>query len=139
MVYVLNLDGQPLMPTERHGKVRRLLKAGKAKIIKRCPFTIQLLYQTGNITQNINLGIDAGSKHIGVSATTQNKVLYESDIELRTDTTKLIATRRYHGTHADVRQLPEGTYIMKSLNRKGVTHRLGFFMIKRKNANVSAS
>lgn len=94
MVYVLNLDGQPLMPTERHDKVRRLLKAGKAKIIKRCPFTIQLLYQTGNITQNINLGIDAGSKHIGVSATTQNKVLYESDIELRTDTTKLIATRR---------------------------------------------
>lgn len=52
---------------------------------------------------------------------------------------ELIATRRFQGTHADVRQLPEGTYIMKSLNRKGVTHRLGFFMIKRKNANVSAS
>lgn len=26
MVYVLNNDGQPLMPTNRHGKVRRLLK-----------------------------------------------------------------------------------------------------------------
>lgn len=44
MVYVLNINGQPLMPTQRHGKVRRLLKAGKAKVIKRCPFTIQLLY-----------------------------------------------------------------------------------------------
>lgn len=46
MVYVLNINGQPLMPTQRHGKVRRLLKAGKAKVIKRCPFTIQLLYET---------------------------------------------------------------------------------------------
>jgi len=25
MVYVLSIDGKPLMPTERHGKVRRLL------------------------------------------------------------------------------------------------------------------
>ena len=24
MVYVLNIDGQPLMPTSRYGKVRRL-------------------------------------------------------------------------------------------------------------------
>ena len=34
MVYVLNINGQPLMPTQRHGKVRRLLKAEKAKVIK---------------------------------------------------------------------------------------------------------
>lgn len=44
MVYVQNKDGQPLMPTERYGKVRRLLNTGKAKVIKRCPFTIRLLY-----------------------------------------------------------------------------------------------
>lgn len=46
MVYVLSKDGQPLMPTNRHGKVRHLLKDGKAKVFKRCPFTIQLLYNT---------------------------------------------------------------------------------------------
>ena len=40
MVYVLNKNGQPLMPTNRHGKVKHLLKDGKAKVIKRCPFTI---------------------------------------------------------------------------------------------------
>ena len=93
MVYVLNKDGQPLMPTNRHGKVRRLLKTNKAKVIKRCPFTIQLLYDTTNHTQDITLGVDAGSKHIGLSATTEDKVLFEADVELRNDISKLLEAR----------------------------------------------
>lgn len=94
MIYVLDIDGNPLMPTERHGKVRRLLKEKKAKVVKRCPFTIQLLYDSTRYVQEINLGIDAGSKHIGVSATTKEKVLYEADVELRNDIVDLISTRR---------------------------------------------
>ena len=94
MVYVLNTDGQPLMPTNRYGKVRHLLEDGKAKVIKRCPFTIQLLYKGTNYTQPISLGIDAGSKHIGVSATIEDKVLYEADVELRNDIVELLSTRR---------------------------------------------
>jgi len=46
MVYVISKTGHPLMPSMRHGKVRRMLKTGKAKVVKRCPFTIQLLYDT---------------------------------------------------------------------------------------------
>ena len=76
MVYVLDINGQPLMPTTRHGKVRHLLKEKKAKVIKRCPFTIQLLYKSTPYTQPITLGVDAGSKHVGLSATTETKVLY---------------------------------------------------------------
>ena len=57
MVYVINKNGQPLMPTERHGKVRRLLKIGKAKVIKRCPFTIQLLYATTDFVHLVACGI----------------------------------------------------------------------------------
>lgn len=94
MVYVLNTDGQPLMPTNRYGKVRHLLKDGKAKVVKRCPFTIQLLYESDNQTQPVSLGIDAGSKHIGISATTESKVLYEADVELRNDIVDLLSTRR---------------------------------------------
>ena len=94
LVYVLNKDGQPLMPTGRCGKVRRLLRDKKAKIVKRCPFTIQLLYEADTNTQPITLGIDAGSKHIGVSATTEDNVLYEADVELRDDIVKLLSTRR---------------------------------------------
>ncbi len=82
------------MPAKHHGKVRRMLKNGQAKLVKRCQFTIQLLYDTTNYTQPINLGIDAGSKHIGLSATTENKELYSADVELRNDTVDLISTRR---------------------------------------------
>lgn len=99
MVYVLNQDGQPIMPTVNHAKVRVLLKKGKAKVIRRCPFTIQLLYPCDNQTQPISLGVDAGSKHIGLSATTKGdnlraKVLYESDVTLRNDIVELLSTRR---------------------------------------------
>lgn len=94
MVYVLNIDGQPLMPTNRHGKVRRLLKSGQAKVVSRCPFTIQLLYENTNHTQPVSLGVDAGSKTIGLSATTKDKVLYESEVTLRGDVVELLSTRR---------------------------------------------
>ena len=94
MVYVLNQNGQPLMPTENHAKVRVLLKQGKVKVVNKCPFTIQLLYSSTNYTQKVTLGVDSGSKHIGISVTTKNKVLFESDVELRNDIVDLISTRR---------------------------------------------
>ena len=93
LVYVLNKNGQPLMPCES-SKARKLLKQNKAKVIKREPFTIQLLYGSSGYKQGINLGVDAGSKHIGLSATTEKKELYASDIELRNDIVGLIATRK---------------------------------------------
>ena len=94
LVYVISINGQPLMPTERAGKVRRLLRDGKAKVLKRCPFTIQLLYETGAEVQEISLGVDAGSKHIGLSATTEGKVLFEADVQLRNDIVDLLSTRK---------------------------------------------
>ena len=94
MVYVLNENGQPLMPTENHAKVRVLLKQGKAKVVNNCPFTIQFLYSSTNYTQYVTLGVDAGSKHIGLSATTDDRELYAADVELRNDIVKLLATRR---------------------------------------------
>ena len=94
LIYVLDINGQPLMPTSRCGKVRRLLKTNKAKVIKRCPFTIQLNYETTNYKQEITLGIDAGSKTIGVSASTNTKELYAGEVELRNDIVNLLSTRR---------------------------------------------
>ena len=82
------------MPTENHAKVRVLLKQGKAKVVRRTPFTIQLLYSSTNYTQDITLCVDAGSKHIGLSATTENKELYAADVTLRTDVVDLLSTRR---------------------------------------------
>ena len=94
VVYVLNKDGLPLMPTHKLGKVRHLLKDGKAKVVKRSPFTIQLNYECDNYIQPITLGVDAGSKHIGLSASTKKQELYCSDVELRDDVVELLSTRR---------------------------------------------
>ena len=96
MVYVINVDGKPLMPTKRHGHVRRMLKNRKAKVIRLNPFTIQLLYETTDFVQPIILGIDAGSKTIGVSASTETKELYAAEVEVRTDVTKNLAERRQY-------------------------------------------
>ena len=131
--YVINADGNPLMPTERCGKVRRLLKEGKAIVSKRCPFTIQLLYQADNNLQEISLGVDAGSKTIGVSATTENKVLYEGEVQLRTDVVDLLSTRRearrarrnrktrYRQPRFDNRKKEDG-WLAPSIRQKIETH-----------------
>lgn len=94
MVYVQDIDGSPLMPTTRHGKVRRLLKANKATVVNLCPFTIRLLYDTTGYKQEITLGVDAGTKHVGLSATTKSKELYASEVVLRNDVVDLLSTRR---------------------------------------------
>ena len=94
-VYVLNMRGQPLMPTSP-AKARRLLKAGKAKVVKRTPFTIQLTYPTGEAKQSITLGVDGGAKHIGISSSTKKAELFASEVELRQDISKNIAERKEH-------------------------------------------
>lgn len=94
MVYVIDKEGQALMPTERFGKVRRLLKNSLVHVVCRIPFTIQLDYETTYFVQPISLGVDAGSKHIGISATTSEKELYAADVELRNDIVEKLSTRR---------------------------------------------
>ena len=96
MVYVIGFDGKPLMPTERHGKVRRMLRDRLAKVVRKAPFTIQLFYPSTYYTQDITLGVDAGSKHVGLSASTAKKELYAADVELRDDVTSHLADRRQY-------------------------------------------
>ncbi|XWN53739.1 RNA-guided endonuclease IscB [Anoxybacillus flavithermus] len=92
-MYVINKHGNPLMPCSPR-KARILLKNKKAKVVKRTPFTIQLLYGSSGYKQPISLGVDTGTKHVGLSATTKNQVLLEAEVQLRTDIQELLATRR---------------------------------------------
>lgn len=94
MVYVLSNTGTSLMPTERFGKVRRMLQGGLAVVVRREPFTIRLTYDTTDHTQPVTLGVDAGTVHVGLSATTENKELFTAEVTLRTDIVKLLAQRR---------------------------------------------
>lgn len=94
-VYIISKDGQPLMPTTRFGKVRRLLRDKKAKVIRRCPFTIKLLYEPESlVVQEAVLGQDTGSKHVGTACIVDDKVLYQSEVTLRNDIKKKIDNRR---------------------------------------------
>lgn len=93
MVYVLNINKEPLMPCTK-AKARKLLKENKAVIVDYTPFTIQLTFECENQTQDITLGVDAGSKMVGLSATTTEKELFSSEVELRTDIVDKLSTRR---------------------------------------------
>ena len=95
LVYVLKQNGQPFMPTERFGKVRRLLKEGKAKVVRREPFTIKLLYETEtDVVQECYCGVDTGSKYVGVAVVGNDRVLYQSQTELRSDIKRKMDRRR---------------------------------------------
>ena len=95
MVYILTKENKPLMPTNRHGHVRRLLKAGKAKVVRRCPFTIKLLYYTPDIVQELTLGVDTGSSVIGTAVSTDDgKIVYTSKVTIRNDIKEKMDRRR---------------------------------------------
>ena len=94
MIYVRSAEGMVLMPTERCGKIGYLLRHGKAHVVSRVPFVVQLDYDSTTYTQDVSLGIDAGSKHIGVSASSEKNEMLAAQVELRNDIVKLISTRR---------------------------------------------
>jgi len=93
LVYVINKYGKPLMPCSPR-KARILLKLGKAKVIKRTPFTIKLLYGSSGYKQSLTHGVDTGSDKIG-SAVVNDKeeVVYMSEITIRNDITKTMKER----------------------------------------------
>lgn len=131
-IYVLNRHGQPLMPCHPR-KARLLLKMGKAKVKRMVPFTIQLLYGSSGYKQDVSLGVDAGTRHIGVSATTEQTVLLEAEVQPRTDIQKLLATRgqfrrarrsrktRYRPARFQNRKKPEG-WLAPSVQHKVDAH-----------------
>lgn len=92
-VYIINKHGKPLMPCSPR-KARLLLKQKKAKVVRRTPFTIQLLYGSSGYKQPVSLGVDMGTRHVGISATTEKDVLFEAEAQLRTDIVDLLAIRR---------------------------------------------
>lgn len=114
-------------------KARILLKEGKAKVVNREPFTIQLLYGSSGYRQNVTLGVDAGSKVIGVSATTDKKELFSAEVVLRNDIVKLLSERRelrrsrrnrktrYRQSRFLNRRKPEG-WLAPSVENKIQTH-----------------
>lgn len=95
MVYVINKNGNPLMPC-KESKARHLLRDGKAKVIKRSPFTIKLLWDCEENVQEVVAGMDTGSKTIGCAVVANGKVIYQSEVQVRQDVfTKMEQRKMY--------------------------------------------
>lgn len=133
MIYVRSKDGKVLMPTERCGKIGYLLRHGKAHVASRVPFIVQLDYESSTYTQDVSLGIDAGSKHIGVSASSEKKELIAAQVDLRSDIVNLLSTRRelrrtrrnrktrYRKARFDNRKKKDG-WLAPSIEQKVASH-----------------
>lgn len=92
-VYVISNEDHPLMPCEPV-IARLLLKSKRAKVIRREPFTIKLLYETTSYTQELTLGVDTGSGTIGTAVIDEEcNVLYMSEVQVRNDISKKMVQR----------------------------------------------
>jgi len=141
MVYVLSKEGVSLMPTERHGKVRRMLKDGRAKVVKARPFTIQLAYETTCYTQPITLGMDTGYVVVGISAVSAGKELLSAECTLLKGQAKRNIERvmyrrqrrnrlRYRAPRFNNRRKPEG-WLAPSIRHKLDSHLRLVGMVKK--------
>jgi len=83
------------MPTNP-ANARILLKQGKAKVIQRTPFTIQLLYETTEHIQPVTVGIDDGGIHVGIAAVSHGQSLFQQEVVLRSDIKSKLDTRRQY-------------------------------------------
>jgi len=92
-VYVRNKNGKPLMPC-KPAKARKLLREEKAKVVNRCPFTIQLLWDCEENVQEVTVGIDKGSHITGFSCVGNGKILMSGEIHHRTDIKDKMDARR---------------------------------------------
>src|SRR6266699_3513879 len=94
-VYVRNQDGMPLMPCTP-AKARKLLRAGRAKVVERCPFTIQLGWPCEGHVQEVTLGIDKGSHVTGMGCVVNHESLLTAEMHHRLDGKEKMEARRNH-------------------------------------------
>jgi hypothetical protein len=92
-VYVRNQDGHPLMPCTP-AKARKLLREGRASVVKYCPFTIQLGWQCEGGVQEVWAGIDKGSSVTGIACVGNGKVLFSGEVHHRQDVKEKMSDRR---------------------------------------------
>ena len=87
-VFVISKNGERLMPTIRYGKVRHLLKEGKAIMYSRKPFVIQLTYDVTPHNQPIEICVDTGYEHVGVSVKSESREYMSAQYDLLPDEKK---------------------------------------------------
>lgn len=92
LINVVSKSGKPLAPTKRPGRVRHLLKEGKARIFCYDPFTIQLTYEsTEFVPVEVTVGIGPGSNDTPIASGQHRldsntcEITYAKEVLMRTD------------------------------------------------------
>lgn len=85
-VFAIDSDRKPLLPTTPR-RARKLLRSGKAKVIRVVPFTIQLTRVVDNPVGAFTIGIDDGAKFVGMAVVNEftKGVVFSAEIKLRLD------------------------------------------------------
>jgi len=94
-VFVINQHGEALMPCYPR-KAKILLRAGKAKVISRSPFTIQLKYGSTGYKQDLTLGVDTGHNEVGLSVVSETKEVFSAVASMRNDISKKVTERKMY-------------------------------------------
>jgi RRXRR protein/HNH endonuclease len=127
-VFVLSKEGKPLMPTTPR-RARVWLKAKRARMVRQDPFTIRLRFATKAHVQAAKVGVDTGSRCVGLAATTSGEVVFQAEVHLRDDITEKMTQRRqyrrnrrarktrYREARYDNRRRPDG-WLPPSLHSK---------------------
>ena len=84
------------MPTTPR-RARLWLKQKRARVVSRSPFTIRLCFEpSGRYAQHVRVGVDTGSKVVGVAAVANSRVLYQAEVRVRTDIKRRLDQRRQY-------------------------------------------
>lgn len=94
-VAVISKTGVRLMPTSEY-RARKLLNSGKAIIYRYRPFTIQLTERETGALQPVELCVDTGYIHIGVSVKSEKHEYLELQVDTLTNEKKKHDERRMY-------------------------------------------
>ena len=81
-VFVLDTNRKPLTPC-KPGVARSLLKAGKASVFRRYPFTIILNKEVDANPEPLELKLDPGSKVTGIALKQGNHIIFAAELQHR--------------------------------------------------------
>lgn len=134
LCFVINDDGQPLMPIINPKNVRKLLKNKRAKVYKKDPFTIRLLFHSNSAIQPIEICIDAGYKYIGFSIKSEKHEYWSAEYTLLSGEKEALESRRkYRRTRRGRLRYRRCKFPSKSQNKRLTKQQTGWISPSLKN------
>lgn len=94
-VFVVDQEGKPCLPTKPR-RARQLLDRGRAKVVQVVPFTIQLTRNIANPMGTFEMGVDDGSKHVGIAIknSVTDEIVFITQLDHRQDVSRKVEERR---------------------------------------------